>query len=70
MRSPYLQIKKLSYLCERIATCEMVRPKYPKGEQNIESIREAGKGYSDKTAIIYKLLEREKFVFLARPSLW
>lgn len=41
--------------------------KYPIGIQSFESIREDGFLYVDKTALIYQLVNKSKFVFLSRP---
>ena len=41
--------------------------RYPKGEQDFAGIRKEQKVYVDKTAVMYDLIDREKYVFLARP---
>lgn len=41
--------------------------KYPVGIQTFSEIREEGYVYVDKTALIYKLIDEIKFVFLSRP---
>lgn len=41
--------------------------KYPVGLQNFEGLRKDGYIYVDKTALIYKLANNLKYVFLARP---
>lgn len=41
--------------------------RYPKGEQHFPNIRKEGKVYVDKTALIYDLVNNEKYVFLSRP---
>lgn len=40
---------------------------YPIGQQYFEGIRKEGKVYVDKTEIIYRLINKNKYVFLSRP---
>ena len=44
----------------------MQRP-LPIGIQTITEIREKGYAYVDKTALVYKLVSENKYVFLSRP---
>jgi hypothetical protein len=46
---------------------EAGKVKYPIGDQNFKSIRENGFIYVDKTRFITKILEGNKYLFLARP---
>lgn len=41
--------------------------KYPIGIQSFSEIREGGYVYVDKTALIYRMIERGKYYFLSRP---
>lgn len=41
--------------------------KYPIGIQSFEKIREEGYLYVDKTALIYRLIQRGQYYFLSRP---
>lgn len=41
--------------------------KYPIGNQDFKKIREEGKVYVDKTALIYELVNKASYVFLSRP---
>lgn len=41
--------------------------KYPIGIQNFRSLRDEGFVYVDKTALIYDLVNENKYIFLARP---
>lgn len=41
--------------------------KYPIGSQNFEILRKSDFVYIDKTGLIYKLVDENRFVFLARP---
>ena len=40
---------------------------YPIGQQDFRKIREEGKIYVDKTAIIYDLVKKYSYIFLSRP---
>ena len=41
--------------------------RYPVGIQTFSEIREEGYFYVDKTELIYRLVNENKFVFLSRP---
>ncbi len=41
--------------------------KYPVGVQTFSKLREGGYFYIDKTALIYKLVDQNQYVFLSRP---
>lgn len=45
----------------------MEKLRYPIGEQNFEEIRRHNKLYVDKTALVYELVDGNKYYFLCRP---
>ena len=45
----------------------MTPQRYPIGQQDFATIRKEGKVYVDKTDLIYNLIDRYNYVFLARP---
>lgn len=45
----------------------VVKQRYPIGQQDFAGIREEGRVYIDKTALIYELVHDAKYIFLSRP---
>ena len=45
----------------------MIRFRYPVDTDQFQQIREDGKVYVDKTDLMFDLVDRYKYVFLARP---
>ncbi len=55
------------YICKNLRIMESGKVKYPIGDQDFRSVRKEGFIYVDKTHFITKILEGNKYLFLARP---